>query len=401
MRATPGSLLTRRLTALVTTVLGVAASVPAAAGAAPSLQTELAVELGASQIGPPVGSDAESARFGVGGVRASHYSLTGSGISASVLLGRALGGQNGGDFLSASLSSSMVEDWGGGWSAGMDLRVFGFGVQAPFPYHAIAAEGGPTLTYRAGSLSVSGAAIAGVGRSSFEFQRFPGGLTRTFEDDLWRVGGTAEVLVGSGPLRAGVAGGAHETPGGLYGSGGGRIVLSGGWGAVELRGDLWSTPSGSEGTGGLAFVVPFSGWSLRGFLGKSEPDPLTLAEPGSGSGGLLVGRSLYTRAPGPTRSPSHAVIASTPQSSVVRMSIAVPPGAQRVEVLGDFTLWEPMPMRREGDLWVAEMNVGPGTHHFGYLVDGEWFVPDNEESVVADEWGRANAILVIEGENGT
>jgi len=391
MRARP----TRTLATLVALAGGLPAHVDAAA---PATQTDVTIELGASQIGPPAGSDAESARFGVGGVRAAHYSVTGSGIAASLLLGRAMGKQDGGDFLSASLASSMVEDWGGGWTAGMDLRLFGFGVGGLFPYRAIAAEGGPTLSYRGRVFSVSGAAIAGVGRSSFALLRTPG-FSQVVQDDLWRVGGTAEVLLGSGPVRVGLAGGAHETPGGAYGSGGGRVVLTGGWGAVEFRADLWRTPDGTEGTGGLAFVFPLSGWSLRGFLGKSEPDPLTLAEPGSGSGGLLVGRSLYSRAPGPSRSPSHQVVASTLMGAVVRMSVAPPAGAQRVDLLGDFTLWEAVPMRREGERWVAEVNVSLGTHHFGYLVDGEWFVPEEEENVVADEWGRTSAILVIDGGN--
>jgi hypothetical protein len=391
MHATP--------TPALVSLLALAGLTPAPAPAATlAPQTDVTIELGASQIGPPVDSDAESARFGVGGLRASHYSLTGSGISASLLVGRAMGDQNGGDFLSASLASSMVEDWGGGWSAGMDLRVLGFGVQAPFPYRAVAAEGGPTLTYRNRAVSVSGSAIAGVGRSSFELRRVQG-ATRVVEDDLWRVGGTAEVMLGSGPFRVGVAGGAHDTPAGVYGSGGGRIVLTGGWGAVELRADVWRTPEGSEGMGGLAFILPLSGWSLRGFMGRSEPDPLTLAEPGSGSGGLLVGRSLYARAPGPQRSPSHEVMAETPAGAVVRMSIAAPAGAERVDLVGDFTLWEAVPMRRENGRWVIEVNVGPGTHHFGYLIDDEWFVPEDEENVVADEWGRTNAILVIEGGN--
>jgi len=48
---------------------------------------------------------------------------------------------------------------------------------------------------------------------------------------------------------------------------------------------------------------------------------------------------------------------------------------------------------------VVEVTMEPGTHHFGYVVDGEWYVPENEQSVVADEWGRTNAILVIEGAN--
>jgi hypothetical protein len=81
----------------------------------------------------------------------------------------------------------------------------------------------------------------------------------------------------------------------------------------------------------------------------------------------------------------------------VRLSVLVPASAERVELLGDFTLWEAVLMERRGEGWSLDMDVDVGTHHYGYLVDGEWYVPDSEPNVVADEWGRRNAILVIEG----
>jgi hypothetical protein len=365
-------------------------------------QTDLTVEVGASQIGPPLGTDAESSRFGVGGVRFAHYAATGSGIAASMLLGRTFGDASGGDFFSASLSSSMVEDWGGGWIGGMDLRLLGFGIRAPFPYRALAAEGGPVLRFRRGALAIEGAAVAGVGRSSIELWRVEGGLTRTFVDDLWRIGGTGALMLGAGPVRVGVTGGVHESRGGRFGSGGGRVLVTGSWGAVELTTDLWTTPLGSDVTGGLTFVLPVSGWSFRGFAGRSEPDPLTLAQPGSGSGGLLVGRALYARALSPTGASSdisvgYQVIDLDGARARVRLTLEPPASAERVEVLGDFTLWEAVSMERLGGRWSLELDVQGGTHHYGYLVDGEWYVPDDGRPVVADEWGRSSAILVIEG----
>jgi hypothetical protein len=41
--------------------------------------------------------------------------------------------------------------------------------------------------------------------------------------------------------------------------------------------------------------------------------------------------------------------------------------------------------------------VPAGAHHYGFLADGEWYLPADEPSAVQDEWGRKNAILVIEG----
>ena len=54
-------------------------------------------------------------------------------------------------------------------------------------------------------------------------------------------------------------------------------------------------------------------------------------------------------------------------------------------------------MSRQGDRWLVEVDVAPGTHHFGFLIDNEWYVPDDAPDVVLDEWGRKSATLVIEG----
>jgi 1,4-alpha-glucan branching enzyme len=80
----------------------------------------------------------------------------------------------------------------------------------------------------------------------------------------------------------------------------------------------------------------------------------------------------------------------------VRFRLDVP-SAAHVELLGDFTFWEPVPMTRTGDEWTVEVNVAPGTYHFGFNVDGEWYLPDDAPDSVPDEWGRRSATLVVEG----
>ena len=275
----------------------------------------------------------------------------------------------------------------------------GYGVQDPFPYRAFAAEGGPSLHLRTANLSVRLAGVGGVGRSQLELFRVEGGPTRLFEDDLWRAGGTAEFLVGPATSSFGVGGGLHRTPGGSYGSVGGRVIFAGAWGLAEFRVDRWDTPTSAETTGGLSLIVPLSAaWNLRGFFGRSDPDPLTLAQPGSGSGGMLVGRTLLSTAEGPLASSApYEIIEYGETTSRVRIRLEVPEGATTVLLLGDFTFWDPLPMRRTGDSWIAELDVGVGTHHFGFLVDDEWYLPDDAPDVVPDEWGRMSATLVIEG----
>ena len=49
-------------------------------------------------------------------------------------------------------------------------------------------------------------------------------------------------------------------------------------------------------------------------------------------------------------------------------------------------------------LAVAVVPVTPGVHHYGFRVDGEWYVPEGHSGNVPDEWGRMNATLVVADE---
>ncbi|HET9948246.1 MAG TPA: glycogen-binding domain-containing protein [Longimicrobiales bacterium] len=386
--------------------LSAAATAALAPRGAAWAQTDVTLEVGASQVGPPAGVDAGSTRFAVAGLRLAHLGLSGAGASAGLLAGRALGDGNGGDFVSASLAGSLARRSASGWGASLEAEALAFHVAAPFPYTAFALEGGPALERDFGGGAARAALTAGLGRSRVELRRREDArLALVFEDDLWRWGATAGVSLGPAAFRAGLEAGIHETSGGTYGSGGVRVLASGGWGAVEARVDVWDTPFGTETTGGLALFIPISGWSLRGFAGRSEPDPLTLAEPGSGSFGLLVGRTLW-ESDGATPAEAEAeaaaalpydVLERTDAGARVRLRVEAPAGASRVEVLGDFTLWEAVPMHARGSAWEVELTLPAGVHHYGFLVDGAWWVPDGTD-VVPDEWGRESAILVIEGD---
>lgn len=53
----------------------------------------------------------------------------------------------------------------------------------------------------------------------------------------------------------------------------------------------------------------------------------------------------------------------------------VTPVAKSVQLVGDFTNWQerPIPLRQEPDgVWRAAVWLTPGTHHYRFLVDGQW-----------------------------
>jgi len=51
------------------------------------------------------------------------------------------------------------------------------------------------------------------------------------------------------------------------------------------------------------------------------------------------------------------------------------PDALSVQLVGDFTQWQERPVNLHKGLdgvWRATVDLGPGTHHYRFLVDGQW-----------------------------
>jgi hypothetical protein len=358
---------------------------------------ELSVEVGGSTIQPPAGVEGDPGRFLSAGLRAMKYDANGSGVFASFLAGLSLEEATGGDFFSLNLEADAWRPFARGWWGGVELKGFGFEVREPFPYRALGFEGGPSLRFSSPNLTATVRGVGGGGWSRTQLVRYADGPPTLVEDALWRYGVTAEVLAGARWVLGGISGGIHESLGGTYRSAGIRVLAGGRGPALEVRVDAWQTPLGGEVTGGMAFVLPLGGWSLRGFFGKTEPDPLTLAEPGGGGGGILLGRRLLgSGPPSPRDPPLHEILDREEGVARIRVRMTPPPGTQVVQILGDFTLWEPVSMRREGKEWVVDLEIPAGTHHFGFLADDAWFLPEQAPDTVPDEWGRRNATLVIE-----
>lgn len=85
---------------------------------------------------------------------------------------------------------------------------------------------------------------------------------------------------------------------------------------------------------------------------------------------------------------------------MVRMRFEVEcPGARRVCLAGDFNDWDMEARRmkrvRKGeDLFVANMNLEPGTYQYKYVVDGEWRCCPTAPRVVTDD-GIENSVIEV------
>lgn len=70
--------------------------------------------------------------------------------------------------------------------------------------------------------------------------------------------------------------------------------------------------------------------------------------------------------------------------------------ARVVELMGDFTDWEPVAMRRTvGDRWEVTLPIAPGAHRVNVRIDGEEWIAPPGASTVKDEFNGIVGVLVV------
>jgi 1,4-alpha-glucan branching enzyme len=90
--------------------------------------------------------------------------------------------------------------------------------------------------------------------------------------------------------------------------------------------------------------------------------------------------------------------ASTNKSQTQQTFSFHAPAAMSVQLVGDFTRWQenPVSLKKGADgVWQTSVALKPGTHHYRFLVDGEW--RDDPESTVRvpNPFGSANSVRVV------
>ena len=75
------------------------------------------------------------------------------------------------------------------------------------------------------------------------------------------------------------------------------------------------------------------------------------------------------------------------------------PTALSVQLVGDFTRWmqQPVNLQKAADgVWRADVALAPGTHHYRFLVDGQW--SDDPECTlrVPNPYGGENMVRKVD-----
>ena len=112
----------------------------------------------------------------------------------------------------------------------------------------------------------------------------------------------------------------------------------------------------------------------------------------AGSAGASIGWTAL-RFDGDER-PVVSITTGAPPSVIFRVA---PENAGSVSLVASFADWEPIPMVLRGDEWVTVVEVPPGLHRFGFLVDGVWYLPEGWPDSSEDEWGRRQATILVPG----
>ena len=329
---------------------------------------------------------AEASQYGLlGGRLAGDFSW--GGITVNGRYGGALAGTEG-RWLQGDASVVAGRRVGG---VGVRTRLSGFGLRYldAATYDAGGVEVRSTVAVPVGRLVISGTPHLAFGRWS----------TETLEGDIQVLGGALQLSRSFGTLTAAVSGDISDVENGatagIFTHAAAELVLDRSRWTAGARVESQRSPEETGIGGGV-----YGSWTVHPALqiltyaGRRLRDPI-FGTPGSLTVSVMASvRAVRWTPPAPPPVVEIGDVADGGRT--VRFAIRAP-GADEVALAGDFTGWEPVPMEpRDGGWWQVARVLEPGLHHFGFLVDGSWAIPEDAPGVVEDGWGRRNASIVVE-----
>jgi hypothetical protein len=385
----------RAARAIAGAIAGAAACAVGTARASAQSAHQLEFEVAASHARPPAGLIGDPASYLTAALHWLHtgrivaFGGLGAGVAA-VDEGDGWVSAYGGTRLDRSLSPALV--------AGVSASAIAFRIDRPDAYNVAELRFEPELRIGDGATQLTVQLHGGVARAGSRLE--DGSLV----EDRWSAGGALRVERALGRSRIGAGATAYETATGTFASGGGTLETWFGAVRANLNARVWSVPdAGATGTVQLRLDVPLTR-VLRAVAagGRSDPDPLLDARAGTYASGGIVWDVLATTFP-----PPPALIELLPARGSVRFTVTPPEGVTgatsgaaggvtTVEIMGDFSVWQPIPLREiEPGRWSVELPIAGGIYHFVFRVDGELWLPADAPGRGQDEWGRPTATLVV------
>lgn len=85
------------------------------------------------------------------------------------------------------------------------------------------------------------------------------------------------------------------------------------------------------------------------------------------------------------------------KKGTIRFAVKPETPVAQVRLAGDFTEWQPKPMRRQKDgTFVAHVEVPPGSHEYKFLFDDQWAVDPDSATWAFNPYGTVNSVATVE-----
>jgi 1,4-alpha-glucan branching enzyme len=85
------------------------------------------------------------------------------------------------------------------------------------------------------------------------------------------------------------------------------------------------------------------------------------------------------------------------KKGTVRFSLQVENTAKKVHLVGDFSGWNPVSMKKQKDRrYAATVALNPGNYEYKFVVDGQWRVDPDNGAWALNPYGTLNSVAVIE-----
>lgn len=168
------------------------------------------------------------------------------------------------------------------------------------------------------------------------------------------------------------------------------------WGRVDVVAYLgWRYAPGSqaEGWAGGSAAVWFTPHAAVVLSGGSYPVDVLEDLPRGRYVSLAIRIADRRPTAPPSRRPGRPIYVVEHPGEEIRFSI---PAARRVDVVGDWTGWQPVPLSQGYDgQWVLPIRLPPGTYRFNLVLDGKrWIVPPGV-APVDDGLGGQTGLLIV------
>jgi hypothetical protein len=69
--------------------------------------------------------------------------------------------------------------------------------------------------------------------------------------------------------------------------------------------------------------------------------------------------------------------------------------AAQVEIVGDFTNWQPVKLKNRNGYWETKFYLKPGLYRYVYIIDKKIYFLEPGKEVLEDDFGNKNSVIVI------